>query len=149
MKIKSWKVAQIMHDMGRYGDIYDVDVEGHEMFHDFREYEDENGYVTVTNVLEVAKETEKALYLNIGGIQTWLPQSPLAQRQDPSGGGYTTAGRKNMSDTTRGIIELSNLNETERGVVYDMLRERGANERIVHDLDVLADFARRLKVKGA
>ena len=53
-----------------------------------------------------------------------------------------------MSDTTRGIIELSKLNETERGVVYDMLRERGANERIVHDLDILADFARRLKVKG-
>ena len=56
---------------------------------------------------------------------------------------------KNMSDTTRGIIELSKLNETERGVVYNMLRERGANERTVHDLDVLADFARRLKVKGA
>ena len=78
MKIKSWKVAQIMHDMCRYGDIYDVDVEGHEMFHDFREYEDENGYVTVTNVLEVAKETEKALYLNIGGFKTWVPKSAVA-----------------------------------------------------------------------
>lgn len=78
MKIKSWKVAQIMHDMSKYGDKFDVDVEGHEMFHDFKEYEDENGYVTVLNVREVLKETEKALCLNIDGFKTWVPKSAVA-----------------------------------------------------------------------
>lgn len=69
---------QIIHDMSKYNDKFDIRIEGHEAFHDFKEYEDENGYVNVLNVQEVLKETEKALYINIDGFKTWVPKSAIA-----------------------------------------------------------------------
>lgn len=78
IKIKSWKVSQIMHDMSKYGDNFYVTIEGNEPGHYFKDYEDEQGFVKVTNVHEVLKETEKAVYLNIDGFKTWVPKSAIA-----------------------------------------------------------------------
>ena len=79
MKIKSWKAGQIMRDMSHYGDKFFVDIKGSEMGHYFKEYEDEAGYVTVTNVFEIKRETEKALLLNIGGFDAWVPKSAVCK----------------------------------------------------------------------
>lgn len=78
MRIKSWKVGQIMTDMSKYGDRYDVDVEGQEWGVNYKDCEDAEGYVNVLNVREVLKETEKAMQLDIDGFKTWVPKSAIA-----------------------------------------------------------------------
>lgn len=78
MRIKSWKVGQIMHDMSKYGDAYMVSIKDREWGHNYTEYEDADGFVEVTNVHEVLKETEKAMYLNIDGFKTWVSKSAIA-----------------------------------------------------------------------
>lgn len=75
VKIKVWKVDEINHSMSKYGDKFWVDIKGHEWGHDYIENADENGYVTVTNVWSIARETEKALLLIIDGFKCWVPKS--------------------------------------------------------------------------
>lgn len=75
IKIKSWKVAQIIHDMSKFGDRYDINIEGQTFGVDFEKCIDEEGYCTVTNVRDVLKSTEKALYVDIDGFKTWIPKS--------------------------------------------------------------------------
>ena len=78
MRIKTWKVGQIMTDMSKYGDRYDVDVEGQTWGVNYKDCEDSEGYVNVLNVREVLKETEKAMQLDIDGFKTWVPKSAIA-----------------------------------------------------------------------
>lgn len=75
MKIKSWKVSQIIHDMSKFGDKYDINIEGQTFGVDFEKCVDAEGYCTVTNVYNVLKSTDKALYVNIDGFKTWIPKS--------------------------------------------------------------------------
>lgn len=79
MKIKAWKVGQIMSDMSRYGDAYTVECKGHEFGTYYKDCADENGYIEVLNVYEVIKESEKAMQLNIGGFKCWVPKSAIAE----------------------------------------------------------------------
>lgn len=76
MKIKTWKVEQIIRDMSKYNDKFNIEIVGSEMGHHFTEYADENGYVPV-KVFEVLKETEKAVQLSIGFFKTWVPKSAI------------------------------------------------------------------------
>ena len=76
VKIKSWKIGQIMRDMSKYSDRYFVDVVGSEMGHHYTEYEDTQGYVEVKAVKE--KESEKAVQFSFNGFTAWVPKSVIA-----------------------------------------------------------------------
>lgn len=76
-KIKTWKVGQIMHDMSKFGDKYWVDIEGSSFGTFYADLADEEDMVTVTNIHEVIKETEKAVNVDIDGFKTWIPKSAI------------------------------------------------------------------------
>lgn len=76
-KIKIWKVDEITDKMCKYGDKFEIMVEGHEWGTDRNNYADENGFLTITNICEIVKETEKAICLNIDGFTTWCPKSAI------------------------------------------------------------------------
>lgn len=76
IKIKAWKVEEIRRSMSRYGDRYDIYVEGQKPFTPMEMYV-EDGYLTIINVEEIVKETEKAICINIDGFSTWCPKSAI------------------------------------------------------------------------
>ena len=76
VKIKSWKIGQIMRDMSRYADKYWIDVEGSEAGHHYTDYEDADGFVAVKAVKE--NESERAVQFNFNGFTAWIPKSVIA-----------------------------------------------------------------------
>lgn len=77
VKIKIWKVDEISSNMSKYGDKFEIVVEGQEWGTNRNNYADENGFLTIMNVREIEKETEKAICLNIDGFTTWCPKSAI------------------------------------------------------------------------
>lgn len=78
MRVKEWKYNQIMSEACKYGDIWqNLDVERDPDFFDTPKLTD--GFVKFTCRVEVIKETEKALYVNLGdSFKTWIPKSAIA-----------------------------------------------------------------------
>lgn len=76
-KIKTWKVSEIISAMSKYGDRYDVTVKGHTYGEHIFKCADENDFVIVTNIMEIIKETEKAVNISIDGFKTWVPKSAI------------------------------------------------------------------------
>lgn len=72
--IKTWKVEQIMRDMSKYGDKFDMPIDGRQWGDYYKKFETEDGFIPVI-VAEVAKETEKAMQLVIDGFHSWVPKS--------------------------------------------------------------------------
>ena len=79
MKIKEWKYDEMMSKVTRYGDLWmNIDTERDEANHGMVKV-DENGYVTLTCRVEVIRETEKAVYVELGNSwKEWLPKSCIA-----------------------------------------------------------------------
>ena len=78
MKVKEWKYDQIMEQVTRYGDLWmNLDVKRNDNI--LRNPLVENGYVEFTCRVDVLKETEKAVYVNLGNsFKTWIPKSAIA-----------------------------------------------------------------------
>lgn len=78
MRVKEWKYDEIMTKVCGYGDLWmSLDVERDADNFDTPKVVD--GYVTFTCRVEIIKETEKAVYVNLGDSwKTWIPKSAIA-----------------------------------------------------------------------
>lgn len=78
MRVKEWKYNQIMNEVFKYGDLWEnLDVERTGDFLNMVKVTD--GFVKFTCRVEVLKETEKAVYVNLGdSFKTWIPKSAIA-----------------------------------------------------------------------
>lgn len=78
MRVKEWKYDEIMSKVVGYGDLWmDLDVERDPENFDTPKVVD--GYVTFTCKVEILKETEKAVYVELGSSwKTWIPKSAIA-----------------------------------------------------------------------
>lgn len=79
MKIKEWKFNDMMNRVTRFGDLWmDIITERDADNYDVVKV-DESGYVTLTCSVEVLRETEKAVYVELGrSWKEWLPKSCIA-----------------------------------------------------------------------
>lgn len=76
-RVKEWKVREITHDMSRYGDRFEVSVEGSHWGESIYNLTDSEGFLKVDNIFEIVKETEKAFNINIDGFKCWVPKSAI------------------------------------------------------------------------
>lgn len=78
MKVKEWKYREIMDKVLGYGDLWmNLDVKRTDDVLNTPEVVD--GFVTFTCRTEILKETEKAVYVELGNSwKTWIPKSAIA-----------------------------------------------------------------------
>ena len=78
MKVKEWKYRQIMDEVMKYGDLWmALDVERNN--DELNMVKVEDGFVKFTCKVETLRETEKAVYVNLGdSFKTWIPKSAIA-----------------------------------------------------------------------
>lgn len=76
MKLKRWKYDEIMDSVKHYGDLWmNLDVERNED----GTIKDDDDYIRFTCRVTTLKETEKALYIELGDSwKTWVPKSAIA-----------------------------------------------------------------------
>lgn len=75
LKVKEWKALQIIHESNRYDGKYWLEVKRTDDI--ASTYLVEDGCITFTGNIEVLKETEKAINVNIDGWKTWIPKSVI------------------------------------------------------------------------
>lgn len=77
MKVKKWKYNDMMNKVTRFGDMWMyIDVERDSVNFDTPKVID--GFVTITCKCKVIKETEKAVYVELGDSwKEWFPKSTI------------------------------------------------------------------------
>lgn len=76
MKMKNWFYEKMMTEVCKYGDLWmDISTVREDTVASCIAV-DADGYVTITSRVEVLKETDKAIYININDAwKTWCPKS--------------------------------------------------------------------------
>lgn len=77
-RIKDWKMKQIMHDVCKFGSLWEnIYVERTDDAFQMP-FVDEEGYQHIESRVTVLKETEKAYYVDIAeSWKTWVPKSTI------------------------------------------------------------------------